>query len=93
MREPGMPERIDMLVNDVQAHAKTLTELTKTLIEIEKRDAVEAESKRHLTERLDRIEKSIAAVYRMGWWVLAAFGAAAVSLVANFTFNGGFIVS
>lgn len=88
-----MPERIDMLVNDVQAHSKTITELTKALIEVEKRDAVEIESKRHLNDRLERIEKSIAAIYRLGWWILAAFGAAAISLVANFMFRGGFIVS
>jgi hypothetical protein len=88
-----MPERIDMLVNDVQAHAKTITELTKSLIEIDKRDAVEAESKKNLNERLDRIEKSISAIYKLGLWVLAAFGAAAISLIANFMFNGGFVVS
>ena len=93
IREHGMPERIDMLVNDVQAHAKSISELTKALIEVEKRDAVEVETKRYLNDRLERIEKSIAAIYRLGWWILTAFGAAAVSLIANFMFRGGFIVS
>jgi len=88
-----MPERIDLLVNDVQAHARTISEIVKSIAEINTRDAVDAETKKHLNERLDRIEKSIGAVYRMGLWVLCAFGAAAISLIVNFIFRGGFIVS
>lgn len=88
-----MPERIDMIVSDVQAHAKTLSEITISLIDLKTKNAVEVEAKRYLNERLERIEKSIAAIYRLGWWVLAAFGAATISLVANFMFRGGFIVS
>lgn len=88
-----MPERIDMIVSDLQAHAKSLSELTTTIIDLKTKGAVEAETKRYLNERLERIEKSIAAIYRLGWWILAAFGAAAISLVANFMFRGGFYVA
>ena len=88
-----MPERIDMIVSDLQSHAKSISEITKALIEVDKRAIGDAKDKEHLDERLDRIEKSIAAIYRLGWWILAAFGAAAISLVANFMFRGGFIVS
>ena len=87
-----MPERIDMLVNDVQAHAKTLTELTKALMEVEKRDAVEVEAKKYMADRLDRIETSIKAIYKLGWWILAAFGGTFVATLSNFIFRGGFIV-
>jgi hypothetical protein len=85
-----MPERIDQIERDVMAHAKTISEFTRTLIEIEKRDAVEQEAKKHLDERLDRIEGSIRALHSLGKWILAAFGSGIVGAFVTFIVNGGF---
>jgi hypothetical protein len=62
---------------------------SRELTAIDKREAVRAERDKHLDERLDRIENSIRAVYGLGRWVLAAFGASAIALVANFVVRGG----
>jgi hypothetical protein len=94
------PDRLDLVERDVRDHSRILTEHNgalkdqKTSIDKLERDkAVREVEDTHLDERLDRIEKSIGAIYRLGWWILGAFGAAAISLVANFMFRGGFIVS
>lgn len=96
-------DRIDLLEGDVQAHARTITELTKAIAGVDKQEALRTLRDEHLDERLDRIEQSIAAtakvsadrfagLYRLGWWLLAAFGSSAVALIANFAFRGGFFV-
>ena len=86
------PDRLDLLVNDVQAHARSLTELTKALAELDKKEAVRDLRDEHLDERLAQIGGRIDGIYRLGWWILAAFGTSAIALVANFAFRGGFIV-
>lgn len=94
------PDRLDIVERDVRDHSRILTEHNGSLGEQRKllgelsryKDIREVEDG-YLDERLDRIEKSLNGVYKLGWWILAAFGAAAISLIANFAFNGGFIVS
>lgn len=102
-----MPERIDQLVRDLENQAKSISAIvldqremkdqigdqSKALVGIDKLMAVRAERDKHIDERFDRIERSIGGVYKLGWWILTAFGAVAIALVANFAFRGGFIVS
>jgi hypothetical protein len=83
------PDRLDLVERDVQAHAKTLSELTMHMSGYDRDKAVQEVKDEYLEERLSRIEKSINAVYRLGWWVLAAFGGSFIALVANFVFKGG----
>ncbi len=89
-------DRQDLIERDVQAHAKSLTELTLVMSEFQKDKAVQEAKEElkdeYLEERLGRIEKSIQAVYKLGWWVLAAFGGSFIALVANFVFRGGLII-
>jgi uncharacterized protein Yka (UPF0111/DUF47 family) len=92
--------RMDMTERNQTDLAKSVTELTeeigelqKPLRQLETDREVRKERDKHLNERLDRIEVSIDRIYRLGWWVLAAFGASAVALVANFAFRGGFVVN
>ena len=84
-----MPDRHDLLERDVQSHAKTITELTKRMVEYEKAMAVQEVEDEFLEKRLTAIEKSIGRVYNLGWWILAAFGGSFIALVANFVFRGG----
>jgi hypothetical protein len=93
------PERIDLLERDVQAHARSITEFTvslagvkDTLSDIEKDRAVEEIKDVYLEKRLSGIESRIDAVYKLGLWVLAAFGSSAIALIANFFFKGGLAV-
>ena len=94
------PDRLDLVERDVRDHARILTEHNQALKDngkalnglVRDKDVRAVESK-HLDDRLDRIEASLGGVYKLGWWILTAFGAAAVSLIANFIFRGGFIVS
>jgi len=83
------PDRVDLLQNDVQSHARTITELTTRMVGYETKLAVNEVKDEFLEERLDRIEKSINRVHNLGWWLLAAFGGSFVALVANFVFKGG----
>lgn len=85
-------DRLGAVERDVRDHARIFTEMTKQLTELDKKEAIRVLQDEHLDERLDRIERSIAGIYRLGWWILGAFGASAVALIANFAFRGGFIV-
>ena len=80
----------------MQSHAKSLSELTMAMSSFQKDRAVQEAKEElkdeYLEERLGRIEKSIQAVYRRGWWVLAAFGGSFIALVANFVFRGGLVI-
>jgi hypothetical protein len=80
------------LERDVQAHAKTITEFTVAITELKTDAAIQEVKDGHTAERLTRIETSINNVYRLGWWVLAAFGGSFIALVANFIFKGGFYI-
>lgn len=79
-------DRNDLMERDLQAHAKTITELTNRMAEYEKAKAVEEVKDAYLEVRLSRIEK-------IGWWILTTFGASFVALVANFLFKGGFYLA
>lgn len=93
------PERIDLLERDVQAHAKSISEFTLSLVGVkddlsdyERDRAVQEIKDAYLEKRLSGIEGRIDAIYKLGLWILAAFGSSAVALVANFLFKGGFSV-
>jgi hypothetical protein len=86
------PDRLDLVERDVQSHARTITELTKALAEVDKKEAVRDLRDEHLDEHLESIGARIDGIYRLGWWILAAFGTSAVGLMANFIFRGGFVV-
>jgi hypothetical protein len=90
---PAEAERLAALERDREAHARSIGEFAKALIEIDKKEALRELGDKHLDERLDRIEARLDGVFRLGWWILAAFGTSAVALIANFAFRGGFIVS
>lgn len=83
----------DQLLQDVRAHAKTITELVNTVSQLrtdrEKNDALRTLKDEHLDERLDRIEASIRSVYSLGKWVLGAFGASLLTALATFVVRGG----
>lgn len=93
------PDSVSLLRQDVSNHARTIGVLVDehrafkdelALLHLDK--ARRDERAISLVERLERIERSIDGVYRLGWWLLAAFGASAIALIANFAFKGGFIV-
>lgn len=83
----------EQIIQDVQAHAKTITELVTELNKLrtdrEKNDALRLMKDEYLDERLDRIEASIKSVYGLGKWVLGAFGAVLLSAAATFIVRGG----
>ncbi len=87
------PDSVALLRRDVSEHARVLTEHTHQLIAVDKAEALRQQADEHLDERLERIERRIDGIHKLGWWILAAFGSSAVALIANFAFRGGFIVS
>lgn len=93
------PERIDLLERDVQSHARSISEFTMALAgvkddlnDFEKAQAVQEIKDGYLEKRLTGIDGRIDAIYKLGLWILAAFGSSAVALIANFMFKGGFSV-
>lgn len=91
--------RLDMSERNASDLAKSVTALTEKfddlsepLRSLETDREVRKERDKNVNQRLDRIEASLTRVYNLGWWVLAAFGASAIALVANFVFKGGFYV-
>jgi hypothetical protein len=60
--------------------------------EYEKAQAVKEVEDEFLEKRLQAIEKKIDAIYRLGWWILTAFGGSFIALLANFIFKGGFYI-
>lgn len=91
---------IEQLRRDLQSQGQSISAI---VIEIraskdqfgEFRNTVETDRKvrlvedRHLNERLDDIEKSIAALNSLGKWILGAFGAALITALSSFIINGG----
>lgn len=93
------PDSVSLLRQDVSNHARTIGALVEEqrsfkdeLAQLQLDKARRDERAIALIDRLERIERSIDSVYRLGWWLLAAFGTSAIALVANFAFKGGFIV-
>jgi hypothetical protein len=84
-------DRNDLIERDLQSHAKTITELTMRMSDYEKDKAVREVKDEHLEERFERIEDRVQAIYKLGLWILAAFGGSFIALVANFVFRGGLI--
>jgi len=96
-------QRLSLTERDVQSHARTLTAHNDQIAAINTERAVNVERDKNLNERLDRIDRAllesknetarqINGIYKLGWWVLAAFGSAFCALLANFMFKGGFII-
>ena len=84
--------RVDMTERNHTDLAKSVTALTENLDELRIDRARREERDIRVTERFDRIEKRLDGIYKLGWWVLGAFGASAIALIVNFVFRGGFIV-
>lgn len=87
------------LERDVRDHAKTISEVIQTLgrttdriVQMETREAVQAERAKHVDERFDRIERRLDGIASLGRWVLAAFGGTFVAAVATFIVSGGLTV-
>ena len=85
-------QRLTYVERDVRDHAKTIGEHNKELQAIVTERAVNVERDIRVNERFDRLEKAINGVYKLGWWILAAFGGLLVALIANFLFKGGFSI-
>jgi hypothetical protein len=81
-------DRNDLIERDLQSHAKTIIELTMRMPDYEKDQAVREVKDEHLEERFERIEDRVQAIYKLGLWILAAFGGSFIALVANFVFRG-----
>lgn len=82
--------RLDSIERNQSDAAKTASVVIDEIHGVKTDRAVRTERDLRLNERLERIEERLDGVYKIGWWFLALFGAAFVSLLANFTFRGGF---
>lgn len=96
---PTEAERLAAVERDVRDHARIITEMTaasaetrRLVSDLDKREALRSAEEKHVDERFDRIEVKVDGVYRLGWWILAAFGSSALALVINFAFKGGFSI-
>jgi hypothetical protein len=81
-----VPERIDLLVQDVQSHSKSISELTARMAGYEKLIAVREVEDKYLEQRLARIE-------RIGWAILFAFISVFIAASANFIVSGGLSIA
>jgi hypothetical protein len=92
-------ERLAAVERDLRDHARIITEMTtsfaetrRLVSELDKREALRSAEEKHVDERFDRIEVKVDGIYRLGWWILAAFGSSALALILNFAFKGGFSI-
>lgn len=92
-------ERLAAVERDVLDHARIITEMTTGIGQIrglvsdlDKREALRSAEEKHVDERFDRIEIKVDGIYKLGWWILAAFGSSAIALILNFAFKGGFSI-
>lgn len=89
--EVTIEQRLAMVERYQQTQGNTLSAHNDAL-NAAKIDAARREERDEaLNERLKRIEKAIGGIYKLGWWILAAFGSAFIALLANFIFRGGMI--
>lgn len=82
--------------DDLRAHAKTISEIVldqramkEIIVEMRISIATETEKEKSTDARLDRIEKSISTLQKIGVWILAAFGLAFITAFSTFVINGG----
>lgn len=83
--------RLAAVERDSRDHARIITEFNRSFAEIDKREAVRAESEKHLDERLDRIEESIKSIYGLGKWLLGAVGGVLVTAIVGLVLKGGIL--
>lgn len=95
----AMLRRLDTIERNQTDQAGTLTAEAHAIDGLEKADrAAEIERVRRegkdaaLELRLGAIEQRINGIYRLGFWVLTAFGTSTVALLVNFLFKGGIVV-
>lgn len=79
-------ESISAIVTDAGKTKDALQTLTNS---IESERKVRLVEDRHLNERLDDIEGSIGTLNKIGWWILATFGASFIMALASFVYGGG----
>lgn len=91
-RLDGVESNQTLLAKSHTEFVQDLGEIRKPLDELRTDREVRKERDKNLNERLDRIEEGQRGIYRLGWWVLATFGASAIALIVNFAFSGGFRV-
>jgi hypothetical protein len=77
------------LARSVTALTEDLGQIHKPIHELHTDREVRKERDTNLNQRLDRIEKSIDAVYGLGKWVLAAISMVLLTAGVTFIVNGG----
>lgn len=88
----GTIRRVDAIERNQTDQAKTLTVLVQDVSQLLVKDAVNAEREKARDDWRLRTEQKLDRIYSLGRWVLTTFGAAAIALVVNFAFRGGFNV-
>lgn len=99
-----MATAIELMQNDLKAHARTLTELVVQIADLKKEvhtliiakavnEAEEKKDEEALERRLSRIENGQKSLYTLGLWLLGTFGAAFVAALANFIIKGGLTIT
>jgi hypothetical protein len=82
------PDRLDLHERDLQAHARSITEITNVISGIQRDKAVQEVKDEHLQERLDGIEGTVKAIYKLGWWILSTFGAVLIATITSLVKGG-----
>lgn len=99
-----MATQLELVQRDLKDHARSLTELTVAIMEMKKTltefvvdkavAKVEHQSDEEALERrLSRIEKALARIHTLGWWLLGTFGASIIIAAANFVLKGGLTIT
>ena len=90
--EQTTADRLTRLEHDQRDHAGNIGALSESVGALTMSEAIRKNEEKHLDQRLNRIEQQLTGIFKLGWWLLAAFGASAVALIANFAWHGGFVV-
>lgn len=96
-------QRLQWVERYATTHGETISKHNNEIADLKTERAVQKERDKNLDERLERIEDAIAAsaklntdrfngIYKLGWWILTAFGGSFIALLANFLFKGGFVI-
>lgn len=84
------------IVRQAETISSVVTEMRKIKDEfVSFRSGVESDRRvrvledEHINERFDRLESQFRTLFKLGLWIVGAFGAAFITGAANFVVNGG----
>jgi hypothetical protein len=91
-RLDGMDRNLSDLARSVTHLVQDIDKSKNVLDELRVDRALRVERDLRIAEQFTEVKAKINGIYKLGWWVLATFGAALIMLMVNFALRGGPLV-